>query len=201
MGNTGTQDVPDASGGLTFTEVVNQTGASLTGWGTQNGTWASDGSVIEQSNASATTDNLAVLTGDSVGALAVLEAEIQIPTASFSNSDSLIGVGLVKPSASGAVGGQLMILGKSGGNPTFQNFTAGGGGGTLLNPPTLAADTWYKVRMVFSGRTSLYLDDILVGSAFSSAYLNCESVALYCYRGGKFRNIKAWELDYSTLPV
>lgn len=192
--------VSNSSSPVTFVQSVDESGSSFSGWSTQNGTWASTGTVIEQSNSGATSDNLAVLTGTKVGAFAIVEAEIMVPAASLSNSDSLVGVGLVESQVSGSLAGAVIVLGKSSSNPTFQAFSPGIAGANLLNPPTLVADTWYTLRVAYTGRITAWLDDVLLGSSsLPSLTTGVDSVALYCYRGAQFRNIKAWEADF-TLP-
>lgn len=116
-----------------------------------------------------------------------------IPAGSYSNPDSLVGIGLRRPNASGS-GGMFACVGKSADAPTMQFFNFGGGGfATVATPPTLGADTWGTLRLVFHGSVvAAYFNGALVAVGALAPLFEVGCIALYAYRGARFRNVKGW---------
>lgn len=187
------QDIADLGGGG-WSKVADVPGTSLTGWVDSGGTWAAT-TYIEQSDSGAS-ERIAVYAPDGVPYLAgacAVEAEVLIPGSSYSNPDSLIGVGLRRPNASGN-GGLMVCVGKSAGSPTLQFFNYGGSGfASIATPPTVGADTWGTLRVVFHGSVAdVYFNGTLIAVGGMNPQYESGCITLYAYRAAQFRNIKGW---------
>lgn len=189
------QDNIDAvAGGSAWTQVVNLSGASFTGWTGHSGTWASNGTIIQQTATGASVRRARYDTRIPAAGC-VVSAEVRLPTGgSAVRSGGLL---LGWPGADAAGGVYVAIVDDA--SDTFQigrDATA-----TSINlATTVALDTWYtlKVRM-FGNRVDGYKDGTLIGSGsldisdFDGSYLG-----LRAFDGTvDFRNIKLWAL---TLP-
>ena len=182
-------NLPGGAGGLSWDLVVNESGAAFTNFTAASGTWSSDGTVIKQTNTTATFRyaryNTLIVT-----AMCVFEAEMQIKS---SGSDRIGGIVVgFNGSSTGGAGARL-----NEGTDQVQLTTVGVA--VRLNvSATINIDTWYKVRMVVAGSTiSVYLDGTLIGSAgITQASGDARYVGLYTYQAEVwFRNVKGWNLD------
>src|SRR3990172_4427483 len=83
-------NLPGGGGGISWSQVVNESGTSFTNFtGTGGGTWSSDGTVIKQTNTAATRFRC-YHTTKIVTSFAVVEAEIQLKTSGSDNRGGFI---------------------------------------------------------------------------------------------------------------
>lgn len=175
--------------GISWTQDVDQPGASFSAWTAVGGTWSSNGTEIIQTNTSglfyATYANIIAL-----GWGVIMEFEAQI----VSGASGRAGFGMLDASASNA-GIVVYIQAGSGvvvelkGSSVQRTFTT-----------TISTTTWYKIRFVVSSLwVSVYLGGTLLGNIrFSNLALDTDMdyPSLYVFNGShKFRNIKAWTLS------
>lgn len=180
-------NLASVSGTISWSQVINESGASFTNWTGVSGTWSSDGTVIKQTNTSATA-RYAIYNPKVVTSLIVFEAEIQLRS---SGALRLGGI-LVGVNSSG-VGGADIRLDEGNDLIQLENSST-----VILSiSATIAVNTWYKVRVVKSGiDISVYLDGTLKATAAVTSGADVTYVGLYSYQAEVwYRNIKAWNLN------
>lgn len=188
-----------ASGGGSgggWTQVIDEDGSSFANFTAIDGTWASTGTVIQQTD---TTDSIRRARHNTkiASPLLVAEVEVNFP----SSGPAVCSAGLVLGWPGTSVGNYLYAVLVDDATNTFQIGTDGS------TPPvnetvTVARDTWYKVRAVKSGvSVAGYLDGTLIGAISGSPDVDVVShfVGLRVFDGTvQFRNFKVWT---PTLPA
>lgn len=188
-----------SAGGSAWTQVINESGASLTNWTAGSGTWTTDGAVINSALSAGATTALRYNTKVAIGGGFIFESEMNFPSASQSATADVLGLVLGTDSAL-TVGGLGVGLDKAGSRIQVERYTQAITGG--LATAAFAFDTWYKLRVVALGQWATYwLGGTIVGSSRydNSGLFDQSFVALRTFDArGQFRNIKAWAL---TLPA
>lgn len=177
-------------GGVGWTQVVDENGSSFANFTSASGTWASSGSVIQQTDTGAAERrakyNNLIITG-----FVVYEAEINIHTSGVDRIGGLI-VGF-----DGSNNGGMLVRLNEGSN--LVEVLSDGVASLTTISETINIDTWYKLRLVVTGpNASIYLDDVLIASTGNGATRsgNASYLGLYSYQAAvDFRNIKAWNID------
>lgn len=187
-----------------WTQTINETGASFANWTALSGTWASDGTIIQQTNAATATQQFARL-DTKLGVPFVATFDFRIPTAGAITGQTDEHVGIV-------VGVQT----NQGNNPIVRaeaNTQVGTSIDIELNALTGRVsianawtyfDTWHTIKAVwFGGVLYAYFDGTFIGTAGNvNQYIANDSSHLGLLTvnvKADFRNIKAWMLDVSSL--
>lgn len=186
------------SSGASWTQVINESGASFANWTGVSGTWASDGTSINQTDTSAATHLAKYNTKVEHGYGLIYELEFRYPTTGQGSSPRQAAMVLgfdgtnnnnnlvVKPYQSFA---QIEV--EADNVAIFRDFQS----------VTITLDVWYKLRAVMVGPwMSVYRDGVLLGTT----NITNQNITV---RGGadflglmsyssliNFRNIKAWVL-------
>lgn len=187
-------------GGITWTQVVNESGTTDTNWTTNNGTgtWSSDGTSINQTGSIGSAwgalylkDDVGGSTADSVRtAMTIYEAEVQCP------SGCLVGLTFSRRYNNDSNGQVVYYIDPDADALKLSTF----GLSNLLNDSVVfAPDTWYKLRIVLVGSSlDLYYDNGSGLTYRASIFVQDESGIAFKFGlavfGGtaKFKNIKAW---------
>lgn len=184
-----------SGGGLTWTQYGDYDGSSFAAFTSGDGTWASDGTVISQTDTGAS-DFFAYPTTDPGVALVgtVVEFEFRFPV-----DGSFVGVvPLMHTSLPGDR--PLVRLNRSGGTVEFLT-----GGSVSVSTTTPAVGSWATLRVAYlNGVISCWLDGSHVGSVVAGGMglQRASRFALFVRSASvQFRNIKAWTLDPSMLPT
>lgn len=194
-----------ASGGsVNWNQLVNESGASFANFTANSGTWASNGTIIQQTSTAVTTHRRARYnTIQPLGLPYLLEAEVRLPSAGqLTGTDILAGIYMGYDGAAGS-GGLFVGIndGTSGQGIQIERQAAVV---IRLISNTINLDTWYKIRIANIGVfVSVYLDGVFKGNAISAS-INSSSpdyIGLVTYNSiADFRNIKAWALS-TGLPA
>lgn len=193
----------DAAVGLSWTQEVNEDGSSYANFSTISGTWASNGTIIQQTDTGAA-ERFAIHSELLPGS-AVIEAEVRVPSGTAGTR--IIGIGFAGTAGASSDGGNRygdrlsMILQRVEGSWSLLAYNT-----SLLGAATFSAsattDTWYKMRIVRTAATyDLYFDGVLITSVLGPAVMRtATNLLLYAYADCDFRNIKAWAADLN-LPA
>lgn len=178
--------------GASWVQDINESGASFANFTGATGTWASNGTVIQQTDGAAVARRAKYNTKIPIGFPFIYEAEMRMVTASGANQQ--MGLLLGFDGVNG--GGISMKLDRGTGNMTFERESI-----TLLQTFafTIVLNTWYKMRIVWGNASlSVYIDGVLL---FNSHYgasgfsVDASLVGITSYQAAvDFRNIKAWTL-------
>lgn len=177
------------SGGASWTQDVNESGASVANWTSVAGSWASSGGLIQQATVSASFKTLTYTAQIPFGFPLIAEAEIRFPT-SGQGVGSFVHAGF-------AIGGLGVLLTRGSQQITLQNYATAD---VRVISQTLALDTWYKLRAVASGnRISVYVDGTLKGTSIVASAIVADQFSLASYDSKPdFRNVKVWTLSGSA---
>ena len=191
-GATKTINIPGGSGGVGWTQDISESGASFANFTAVTGTWSSNGTEIIQTDTAASFRVARHNTKAPLGYGVVAEVEMWFHAAGqggggLNYASLLIGTD--------GTSGIAVILDRATGNMRFQNW-----GVTNYRDiaTTVAADTWYLVRVVVDGqRVTAYKAGTLIGTANITAIpTNNDYVGLGSYASTvKFRNFKTWTLS------
>lgn len=191
VGHVATYTPAGAGGPVSWTLVVDESGASFANWTNIIGTWASDGTNIQQTAVS-TTFKSAQLTAQTPFGFGpvIAECEVRFPTAGQGTGTFVHG---------GIVVGAIGILLNEGTTKQlhWQNYGVTDYR-TLVT--TIALDTWYKIRVVLAGNTAtVYKDGVLIGTTYTPSAIAFDYLYLGSYNSKvDFRNIKVWLLTGGT---
>lgn len=190
---------PAASGGSGgWTQGINEDGSSFANFTAASGTWASDGTIITQSDLTKTQRRVRYNTKLPIGASVVIEAEMRFPSAGQATT-TLRRAGLMI-GYDGANGTNAIAVYLEEDTDTI-NVEREAISETRQITATIAQDTYYKLRLVTTGfYVSIYLDGTLLGTTLGiSQEETADYVGLYTYGAlVNYRNIKAWTV---TLPA
>lgn len=186
--------VPTGGGGGGWTQVVAEDGSSFADFTAASGTWASDGTVITQTDTG--DDRRARFNTKFPWAICIVEAEILIVSGSGTDQRAGILVGF-----DGTDGGGLFArLHINGSTPD----------GIQMEPDATAPlwtkamdwgdyNEWHKIRVLLSGgMASMWLDEVFQGTAGNNANREPQADYIGLCTGdvsAKFRNLNAWTLD------
>lgn len=195
-------------GGGGWTLLVDKDGTDTTGFTSENGTWASNGTIIQQTG-TGTNARLRWNTKVPQGGQTVYEVDVRFPSSTQTAGSAGTGAGLLIHHTSGASSlftiyelehngtNSPIVSMEYSGVANVRQFTLGA---------AIAFDTWCTLRCVISGEgnAGLWVDGTFVGNAPGGAPgiqhsgASPDFVGLYCYTAkADFRNFKVWGL---TLP-
>lgn len=185
-----------AAGGASWLQDVNETGASFVNFTVSTGTWASDGTTINQTDNTASAKRARYNTKIELGFGIIFEAEMRFPTAG-------------QGAGANVQAGLLVGFDGAGGDSCFavkldkgaQNIGVEQDAVVLSRAfaQAIALDVFYKVRIVLSGElASIYFNGTLIGSvhlANIALRVSADFLGIHSYGSvANFRNIKAWTL-------
>jgi hypothetical protein len=168
--------------------LINESGASFSNFTAASGTWSSDGSVIKQTDTAASARRAKFNTPMPMDS-GVIEAEMQLRSSGSERQAGFI-MGF-----DGSSGGGMAVKMREGNNDV--ELERDGITVDLSLSTTIDVNTWYKVRIVWSGiNIAIWKDGVLLGSGrSSSASGNLTYFGLITYQAEAwFRNIKLWHL-------
>lgn len=181
--------------GTSWTQDVNQSGASFAAYTVSGGTWASDGTIITQTATALSVARAYIATAYPMGFGAIAEVEVRFPTAGAGTGTPRRG-GVYLHTTGTGTGGVVIYLTESANQLTADTESVSALGAFTH---TVAKDTWYKVRGVYSnGQLSGWVDGVLIGTwrvVQTGSHLG-SFFGLFTY-GTKvdFRNHKSWTLS------
>lgn len=189
--------------GIAWVQVVSESGTTDTNWTADNGfgTWASDGTTINQSATTGTDWAAFYLKSDVNGSIndsvrrdmTIYEAEMQCV------SGSLMGLTFARRYSDDSNSQIVVYL-----DPDTDALKAAvfGGANYLNDSLTLATSTWYKLRLVLVGSSVDIYCDTGSGLTYRASVFVQEEGGTACRFGlatygnsAKFRNIKAWNAN------
>jgi hypothetical protein len=194
--------------GATWTQLINETGASFANWTAVGGTWASNGTLIQKTNAVTAAHQQAYYSAAKIpfGFAVIAEAEIRLPTTGQGTGVHVQASIQIGSNGTGGTGNGVGTLIQEGTDTGGNGVALDGVAGETVNKKWLTAialDTWYKLRTVINGPwASVYLDGVLLGT---TVVVNVNAVtagttgdyfALNTYNCvADYRNIKVWVLS------
>lgn len=186
---TGVKWATPIAGGSSWSLDVDEDGSSLANFTAINGTWSTDGTVIQGIAASGTQAYHRYTPFVPVGA--VFECEVQVASSSGTLNVAGLSIGF-DGSTSYTNGAAHVWLGLNSGAGVLRVSSAGSD--RLSLTPTIAASTWYTLRVVVGPPLAVYLDGVHLGSAgWSGGAPNASYLALFGFGGTfKYRNLKVW---------
>lgn len=188
-GGTATLTISGGSGGVDWNQDINESGTAFTNFTAGGGTWASDGTTINQTDTAASWRRSRFNTALRLGFPTIIEAECQIV------SGARVGLSITDGSNASGLNVNLEESGDVV-NVDRDEFAQ-----VATFSHTIATATWYKIRVVLGGPwATIYIDGSVKGSAFlgnqSGWDGNAQYLTLTSYNASvKFRNIKAWTLS------
>jgi hypothetical protein len=192
---TGLKYAAAVGGGSAWTQVVAESGSTITNWTSLGGTWASNGTQITQTDATGSDRALRYNTKQPVG-LFVFQTDIKIVSA----SSFFVGFG-IDQNGSSSISGWVcgLIEGNSTNTTTIANNTTGVGGNTV-GITSIAHGTFITLRCVVENNAM----DFFINGVYQSSIqprsptASVDSVMLYTNGASvQFQNIKMW---VPTLP-
>ena len=176
-------------GGVSWETVIDKDGTTFTGFTAVTGTWASDGTTINQTDTGSAFRTARCDTKVPSGYPVIFEAEIRWPTTGQPASSFKYGAILL--------GNNAVILDKHNNLIRWQNW---GVSDASTIAQAFSYDTWYKLRVVYNHtRSTAYLDGTLIGTRIQSptASPTIDDLLLLGTYGAivHFRNVKAYTLS------
>lgn len=202
LGEDGFLHVKDSAGSVTdpydtgggavdWTQDVNVSGTSATGWTAQNGTWSSTGTVLQNTDAGAANKWFRWDTKVAMGFPTIYEAECKVVS-----GGGLAGM-VFGWNGNTQTGGYFVGIAD-----TANKVSAEEHGVTEVwsSSQTITTGTFYKVRVVSGGAGlfSIYLAGTLLGTALIDTAGNgpWDYFGLRCHTAAaEFRNIKVWTMS------
>jgi hypothetical protein len=196
LDGSGNWSTPTSGGGgaVGWIQDVDQDGSSFAAWTAHVGTWASTGTIIQQTQAPTGIFRWASILNMPLGFPVIMEAEVRLPTTG-QGTGADVRAGIV-------VGGLNASPGPTGGVGAFINCgttnrvhfeTVNVSAERTVNQ-TVNKDQWYKIRVSIAGFVSMWVDGTLVlGGGFSQSNNKREAIAIATFNAiADFRNIKVW---------
>lgn len=184
-------------GGVSWTQVINQSGASFSGWTIVAGSWASDGTIIQKTNVTSAHQTARFDTKQPFGFGVIAEVEMRQPTSGQGTGSAIQGQLRLGSDGAGGNGefGLVMDTGTTDGWSVEKATLS-----TVKKwSQTINYDTWYKVRVVLLNFwATVYLDGVLLGTSpvIDLSSLGADYLSLGNFNSKvDFRNIKMWVLS------
>lgn len=196
---TGLTGAGGGGSAVDWNQDVNESGASFANFTANTGTWASNGTVITQTNTDVAHRRARYNTLLPIALPAIYEAEVKITSGTGALAGFLIGYN--GAAGTGGIGVALDDL---------QNRIQVENGAVAIHDvtmtPTVTTGTFYKLRAIVNGVwVTVYVDGTLLGTANLGATNTVDDpqayVGLFCFgAAAEFRNIKVWTLS-TGLPA
>lgn len=190
-----------------WTQVVNETGASFANWLSMSGTWASNGTVIQQTDGNTGLQRFARL-NISLAAPLVAKFDFLIPSAGAITGQADEHLGLICGTDLSTGQGTAAICRFHTGNESSSAFIDVESNGVSGRSSTAVTatyfDTWHTIKVLYNGAKMTYwFDNVQLATAGNLAGLGSsqDNVCglLTVNVKANFRNIKVWVLDVSAL--
>lgn len=189
------------STGAAFTQSINQSGTSFAAWTAANGTWASNGTLIQQT-ATTDADLLAYYSTVVPTVEGVFEMEFRLPTAGQAAVNNIVGIFLGSNTSTTTTGARQIRISRTGAGTGNLEWVIPGTATRRSIAITVNLDTFYKLRVHASGgRATVWIDGTLQGSSMMdlTTYGPVDYFGLLCRKAvADYRNIKYWT---PTLPA
>ena len=180
---------------------LDESGASYANFTTQSGTWASTGTIIQQTNGTTAPARSTHNTLVPIALNTIMEVECRAPS-SGQTTQSSMGMGFIFGTLTTPGSGSLfpMIRWNSGAtSPRVVVENDANAEVHTRNVAGLVYDTWYTLRCAFGGgRATIYIagvnSDLPILTAYVAPIATGEKVGLGTTQGLKadFRNFKVW---------
>lgn len=183
-----------------WTLVTNESGNSFANWTASGGTWASNGTVIQQTDTGAAWRYAYLTTHVPLIQPFLHEVELRVPT-SPGASDLYLGFWYKNLSVAN-VGQNIRVHRNSGTTWDVQALDAGGSGFDTYSIAGNPINTWMKLRVLhYGGGQTYWLDGTLLGSVVGGSLGGLDYISLSSYGcAADFRNFKIWNPNL-TLPA
>lgn len=194
-GAGGVEWVTPTAGGGGWDLVVDEDGTTFTNFTSISGTWASTGSIIQNTDGSG--EKFCYYNVKQATALMIVQCEVRFPSAEAGTSF----VGVTMGGTIGAPNLSVMI------SRTTTNINVNRVGTAILktitNPTTFVNDVWYTLRVLLSGNScSVWIDTLFASSVVNMAMTPSEDGARVGLgtdsSQGDYRNFKVWT---PTMPA
>jgi hypothetical protein len=192
--------VTGTGGAVGWIQDINESGTSFANFTVNNGTWASNGTIIQETQAPTAAVRAAYHnTQFEIGYPGIAEMEIRLPTTGQGTGTDIKAGFVFGGNTTTSAGGLGVFLNKG---------TGGGGAGVQVERhtsslsrkvnTTINLDQWYKLRVVAGRWVSVYLDGALlalnVSNDITAGSIN-DFLALITFNAiADFRNIKLWTM-------
>lgn len=175
-----------AVSGISWNQIVNESGNSFANFSGSSGQWISDGTVIKQTGTAIAESRARYNTQSAIGCL-IIETEVQIRSGGTARRAGL----LLAYNGAGGTTGISITLSESSDQILIETD---GVANRLTIPFVVLQDTWYTLRVVlFGNMASVYVNGILYGSANAGTSADTSFWGLFTYQAeGWFRNIRGW---------
>lgn len=195
----------DASGGSGggWTQDVNEDGTSFANFTGATGTWASNGTIIQQTDSTSGTKFARHSTARVTGNVLIVQCDVRSPSSGqVGGSNESLGI-MLRTASGGSSGAPIFGLRWDSGASGRAYWEANASSLKGTSSMTLNRDTWYTLRVVAAdGVISGYVDGTLKGSytigAPDAADVSYVGMITQWQLKGDFRNFKVWSL---TLPA
>lgn len=196
-----------ASGsGEVWEQILNNTGNNLTGLTSVAGTWASNGTIIQQTDGTSGTKFLRINEPLMHGTAVLLEAEFRVPTAGQAGGSNE-SAGFLFGSASDAATSAAPIIGLRWDSGAADRVYWERNASALITAatvPDVPRDAWHKLRVLKTDPEAytVWLNNAPIGMVPISplGYGFCGLASQWSLKTD-WRNIKAWRLGPSDLPA
>lgn len=181
--------------GASWTEGINESGASFANFTANSGTWASNGTEITQTDTAASTRRARHNTLVPMGFGVIVETEAFFVTTGTGNIRAGLLIG--DPADAGHLWVYLERLASGAGNQQVAVERESVVQVRTYTGLTINDSTWYKLRVVFTGVTiSTYFAGTLLGTTMMTPREDEIYPQLGSYAASvKFRNFKVWTLS------
>lgn len=183
---------PASSGSLTL--ALDENGSSFANFTGTAGTWASTGTIIQQTNTAATTSQRARYNNKlPIGGHFVYQADIRMPSSGQVSGTNMAGITAYNDGASNPGNGMAVLLREGAGVDIEHDAT----GLTRTLTATINLDTWYTLRAVSAGaQVTVYLDGTILGTTvLTMSSTTRDFIGFRTYNAiADYRNIKLWHI-------
>lgn len=193
-----------AGGGGGWTLGIDESGASFANFTSHDGTWASTGSIIQQTSGTSANHEAGITAIQPYGTPAIMQVECRAPSSGQSTNANM-SMGLFYGAQATPTSGYLGAYIRWDSGAASSRIVLDSVGSANLATKTsmgLVYDTWYTIRLLCNGGAySMYIDGTLHINAYHAlGNTTVFSLGLGTGFGMKadFRNLKVW---YPTQPA
>jgi hypothetical protein len=193
-------------GGVDWNQVINESGASFANFTSLSGTWASDGTIIQQTQAptGSNATEAYFTAAQAIGWGSILEFEARFPTTGQGAGANIQAKVIMGSTNTGGTTGAIAVVLETGTTDSVA-IEKQGNANLKVWTTAIALDTWHKVRVVNNGVfLSAYLAGTLLGTTnllgmpglAGTVQATADYLKFSTYNAiVDWRNIKLWTLS------